>query len=126
MLQRDGGPNRYFLKYLFSEQSIATEFLKDVGLLRSKMQCNACGRDTARSADSIFLKDFVGDVKGGLLGSGVISLRPSSKDHGSSNLTPLSGTAPFNTDRAHITIPFLPAQPLRPGTRQSSAIASFQ
>jgi hypothetical protein len=112
--------------YLFSEQSTATEFLKDVGLLRSKMQCDACGRDMARSADSIFLKDFVGDVKGGLLGSGVISLRPSSKDHGSSNLTPLSGTTLFNTDRVHITIPFLPAPPLRPGTRQSPAIVSFQ
>jgi len=34
MLRDDGGPNRYFLMYLFSEQSMAIEFLKDVGLLR--------------------------------------------------------------------------------------------
>jgi len=58
MLQHDGGPNRYFLMYLFSEQSIAIEFLRDVGLLQNKMQCNTCGRDMAWSADSNLPKGF--------------------------------------------------------------------
>jgi hypothetical protein len=50
-LRDDGGPNRYFLMHVFNEQSLAIEFLKDVGLLRSKMQCNTCGRDMTWSAD---------------------------------------------------------------------------
>ena len=34
-----------FLMYLFSDQAIAIDFLKDVVLLRSKMLCNICHRD---------------------------------------------------------------------------------
>ena len=45
MLRDDDSPNRCFLMYLFSEESIAIQFLKDIGLLRSKMLCNTCGRD---------------------------------------------------------------------------------
>jgi len=45
MLRDDGAANRCFLMYLFSEESIAIQFLKDTGLLRSKMLCNTCGRD---------------------------------------------------------------------------------
>jgi len=45
MLRDDGGPNRFFLMYLFYEQSLAIQILKDIGLLRSNMQCNTCGRD---------------------------------------------------------------------------------
>ena len=45
MLREDGGPNRDFLKYLFCDQGFAMQFLKDVGLLRSKVECNTCGRD---------------------------------------------------------------------------------
>ena len=45
MLKDDGGPNRYFPMYLFCEQSIAIEFLKDIGVLRSMMQCNTYVRD---------------------------------------------------------------------------------
>jgi len=52
MLRDDGGPNRYFLMYLFCEESMAVQYLKDIGLLRSKMQCNTCGRDMTWSADS--------------------------------------------------------------------------
>jgi len=51
MEQDDSGLNRYFLMYLFSEQSMAIEFLENVGLLRSKMQYNTCGRDVTWSAD---------------------------------------------------------------------------
>jgi hypothetical protein len=58
MLRDDGGPNRFFLTYLFSDQAMAIEFLKDVGLLRSKVQCNTCGRDMTWSADSNLPEGF--------------------------------------------------------------------
>ena len=51
MRRPDGGPNRDFLVYLFLEEDIAIEFLKDVGLLRGKVQCNKCGRDMKWSAE---------------------------------------------------------------------------
>ena len=35
MLRQDGAPNRFFLTYIFCDQAIAIDFLKDVGLLRS-------------------------------------------------------------------------------------------
>jgi hypothetical protein len=38
MLRDDGGPNRFFLMNLFSDQAMAIEFRKDVGLLRSRVQ----------------------------------------------------------------------------------------
>ena len=57
--QRDGGgPNRFFLMYLFCQQPMETEFLKGIGLLPSKMQCNTCGRDTTWSADSNLPEGF--------------------------------------------------------------------
>jgi hypothetical protein len=58
MLRDNGGLNRYFLMYLFCEHSIAIEFLKDIGLLRSKMQFNTCGRDMTWSADSSISEGF--------------------------------------------------------------------
>ena len=58
MVRDDGGPNRYFLMYLFSEPSMAIEFLKDVGLLRSKMRCNTCGRDMTWSAEPNISEGF--------------------------------------------------------------------
>jgi len=57
MLRDDGGPNRFFLMYLFCE-SIAIQFLKDIGLLRSTMQCNTCGRDMTWSVDSSISEGF--------------------------------------------------------------------
>jgi len=75
MLRDDDDPNRFFLMYLFCEEPNAIPFLKDIGLLRSTMKCNSCGRDMTWSADPRFLKDFVGDVKGGLLGSSAVGLR---------------------------------------------------
>jgi hypothetical protein len=59
MLREDGGPNRMFLTFLFSEQAMAMEFLKDVGLLRSKVQCNNCGRDMKWSVDSRIPEGFL-------------------------------------------------------------------
>jgi len=40
MLREDDAPNKMFLTFLFSDQAIAITFLKDVGLLRCKVQCN--------------------------------------------------------------------------------------
>ena len=51
MLREDGGPNRNFLTHLFCDDGFAMQFLKDVGLLRSKVQCNTCGRDKTWSAE---------------------------------------------------------------------------
>ena len=45
MLPENGGTNKIFRTFLFCNQATALQFLKDVGLLRSKMQCNTCGRD---------------------------------------------------------------------------------
>ena len=45
MLRDDGAPNRFYLVYLFCEESIAIQFLKDIGLIRNKMQCKTCGRN---------------------------------------------------------------------------------
>jgi hypothetical protein len=58
MMRDDGDPNRYFLMYLFCEQSMAIQFLQDIGLLRSKMQCNTCGRDMTWSADRNITEGF--------------------------------------------------------------------
>jgi hypothetical protein len=40
--RKDGAPNRIFLTYLFVHQELAIQFLKGVGLIRSKVQCNTC------------------------------------------------------------------------------------
>jgi len=41
MLRQDGGPNRDILTSLFCDSDLAMQFLKDVGLLRSKVQCRS-------------------------------------------------------------------------------------
>jgi len=41
MLREDDVPNMMFLTFLFSDQTIAITFLKDVVLLRCKVQCNS-------------------------------------------------------------------------------------
>ena len=46
-----GDVNKNFLTFLFSDQATVTQFLKDVGLIRSKVQCNSCGRDMTCYAD---------------------------------------------------------------------------
>ena len=49
--RRDGEPNRMFLTCLFCHHELAIQFLKDVGLIRSKVQCNTSERDMTWSAD---------------------------------------------------------------------------
>jgi len=58
MLKKCGDPNRFFLMYLFCEQSLAIHFLKDIGLLRSKVQCNTCCRGMKWSVDSTHSEGF--------------------------------------------------------------------
>jgi hypothetical protein len=58
MQREDGGPHRDFLMYVFCEQSMAIQFLKNIGLLQSKMQCNTCGRDMTWSADRNITEGF--------------------------------------------------------------------
>jgi hypothetical protein len=47
-----GEANKTFLTFLFSNSAIAIQFLKDAGLIRSKLQCNSCGRDGRHIASS--------------------------------------------------------------------------
>jgi len=47
----DGAPNRMLFTCLFCHHELAIQFLKDVGLIRSKVQCKTCGRDMTWSAD---------------------------------------------------------------------------
>ena len=51
MLAEDGGPNAMFFTVLFCDEPMALQFLKDIGLLRSKVQCNTCGGDMVWTVD---------------------------------------------------------------------------
>jgi hypothetical protein len=44
-LGKDGVANELFLTFLLSDKEVGVQFLKNVGLLRSKVTCNTCGRD---------------------------------------------------------------------------------
>ena len=50
MLREEGETKKIFLTFLVCDQAVALQFLKGVGLLRSKMQCNTCGREMTWSA----------------------------------------------------------------------------
>jgi len=41
----NGVVNMVFLTFLFSDKDLGIQFLKDVGLICSKVPCNTCGRD---------------------------------------------------------------------------------
>lgn len=58
MLRDDGGSNRLFLNYLFTDQAMTIQFPQELGLLRSKGQCNTCGRDMQWFADSNLPEGF--------------------------------------------------------------------
>jgi len=59
MLRSDGGPNRSFFFYLFTDKAMAIEFLKEIGLLRRTMQCDSCGRDMTWSVRSNLNDGFI-------------------------------------------------------------------
>jgi len=46
-----GCVNMVFLTFLFSDNDLGTQFLKDVGLIRSKVPCNTCSCDMTWCAD---------------------------------------------------------------------------
>jgi hypothetical protein len=47
-----GDANKMFLTFLFCDHAIGLQFLKDVGLIPSKVQCNLCGRDMSWHVDA--------------------------------------------------------------------------
>jgi len=47
----NGSANLSFLTFLFSDKDLGIQFLKDVGLICSKVPCNTCGRDMTWCAD---------------------------------------------------------------------------
>jgi len=53
-----GDANERFLTFLFSDHAIGLQFHKDVGLIRSKVQCNSCSRDMTWHADPTALDRF--------------------------------------------------------------------
>jgi len=64
-----GDANKLFLTSLFSDRSIGIQFLKDVGLILSKLQCNSCGRRMTWYAHHPKLHGFIPG------GSGISLLR---------------------------------------------------
>jgi len=52
MVCDDGATNMSFFYYLFCDQAMAIQFMKENGLLRSKVLCKTCGQDMTWSADS--------------------------------------------------------------------------
>jgi hypothetical protein len=44
-LGKDGEANKLFVTYLFSDMDLGIQFLKDAGLILSKVTCNTCDRD---------------------------------------------------------------------------------
>ena len=59
MLRSDGGPNKLFFCYLFTDHAMAIEFFKDIGLLRRTMQCESCGQDMTWSVRSKLSDGFL-------------------------------------------------------------------
>jgi hypothetical protein len=50
LLTKDGAPSKSFFFYLFTDNSMAIEFLKDIGMIQRKMQCNPCHQDMTWTA----------------------------------------------------------------------------
>ena len=59
MLRSDGGPNKLFFCYLFTDHAMAIEFFKDISLLRRTMQCESCGQDMTWSVRSKLSEGFL-------------------------------------------------------------------
>ena len=54
-----GDANKLFLTFLFSDRNIGIQFLNDVGLILSKVQCNSCGRHMTWYAHPSDLHGFI-------------------------------------------------------------------
>jgi transposase-like protein len=88
MLREDGGPNRKFFFQLF-DKGMAMKFMLDVGLLRSKVLCNTCGREMTWYAEPSIPEGFrwrCRKMVAGVRCSGARSIRHGSWFQGS-NLT---------------------------------------
>ena len=48
---KDGDVNKLFLTYLFIDMDLGIQFLRDMGLIRSKVTCNTCGRGKTWCSD---------------------------------------------------------------------------
>jgi hypothetical protein len=83
MLCADGGPNRIFLTCHFSDMALAIEFMKDVGLIRSKVRCNTCDRDTTWWAEPNSTEGFRWRCRKRILGAGARCRGTASIKHGS-------------------------------------------
>jgi hypothetical protein len=59
MLRSDGGQNKSFFYYLFTDHAMAPEFVKDIGLLRRTMQYDSCGQDMKWSVRSKLSDGFL-------------------------------------------------------------------
>ena len=86
----DGDLNSFLLTYLFNDQAVAIEFLQYVGSFGDRCRVTPAVKIGRSPRITVFVKDSVFDVKRGLLGPGVISLRPSITGHGSSGVISLS------------------------------------
>ena len=51
LMRKDGAPNIMFLIFLFRHQKLSIQFLKELGLIWIKVQCNICERDMTWTAD---------------------------------------------------------------------------
>jgi len=58
LLRDDGALNRFFFNYLFCDQAMTIQFMKEMGLLWSKVQCNTWGQDMMWPADSNLFEGF--------------------------------------------------------------------
>jgi hypothetical protein len=84
----DGEANKLFLTILFSNTDLGIQFLKYVGLLRSKVPCKTCGRDVTWCPEPNRRTVSDGDVEEELL-SYALRRSLSGPIHGSSRVNSL-------------------------------------
>ena len=60
LLEYWGEANKTFLTFLFSNSAIGIQFLKDVGLIHCKLECNSCGRDRRHVTSSCWSLEHCG------------------------------------------------------------------
>ena len=72
-----GEANKLSLTFLFSNHDIRLQLLKDVGLIRSKVQCNSCCRDMTWYADPSAIDGFRWRCRRMVAGSGKLHNRGS-------------------------------------------------
>jgi hypothetical protein len=122
----DGVANKLFLTYLFGSKEVGIQFLKDVGLIRSKVTCNTCGCDMALCAEPKLKDSSDGDVAGGHMLPCALLRHLSGTVHGFSRVTPLSRRLCSSHTSCAAYLPTLPNEnialaPIPPQTGANSA-----